>query len=262
MSEPQRPDPWRAARELHAEAAQARARNPRLAERLAREQRRLGGEGDDVGALLDEVDRRAIVDVDAPVTSSRPVVPQVKLALRKANAFLARHLAQQVMVLTQTLAAAVRRLDERVRSLEQALALDPNVVPPAGHAAHFADDLAVLEAEAGGIRRDVTSAQELTSLPQGEAALVVLDSLLDPLGAATTRTALLRALEGVRAGGTVAVAGCDPEHWPQLAGPVVVDLAPGRPWHEATYRHVAEEGGATHVATHRRNGSQLVVLRR
>lgn len=260
--DPSGPDPWRVTLDLRDEVERAAARDHDLAALLRREQRRFGTGGDDVPALLDEVDRRAIVDVEAPVDSSRPVVPQLKMAVRKANAFLSRHLAQQVTVLAQVLATSVRRLDERVRGLEEATEVDPSLLPEVRHARRFEPELSTLERETAGIRRDVRSADELRTLPGDDAALLVLDSFLDPLSPTACRQAVVAGLAGVRPGGLLAIAASTPGGWIDTAGAVLLDLAPGRPWHEATFAHVALQAGATHVATHQRDGSQLVVLRR
>lgn len=78
-----------------------------------------GAMGDDLAAMLARAEEAASIDVDAPVESSRPVVPVVKKAIRKSTAWYQRHMATQVSALGGTLVGAVRALAERVERLEQ-----------------------------------------------------------------------------------------------------------------------------------------------
>lgn len=158
------PDPWRSVVEITESAAADRAAQPELDARLAAAASRFGTTGTGVAALLDDVDRRANIDVDAPLDSSRPVVPHLKGAVRKAGAFVARHLAQQTTVLVGGLSAAVRELDQRVRHLEHdghetVIARVPDV------RARVATVLGSLESRCPGTRRDAGTSAELTTLP-------------------------------------------------------------------------------------------------
>jgi hypothetical protein len=251
------PDPWRAAVEVTDAAAAARAAHPELVDRLAVAARPFESTGTDVAGLLDEVDRRAVIDVDAPLESSRPVVPQLKGAVRKAGAFVARHLAQQTTVLVSGLSAAVRLLDARVHQLERAghlsiLSSVPDVRPS------LAGVLADLERDRPGTRRDVGSPTEVATLPRGAASVVVAYRLLDvgPLGA---RLAVVDHLvSAVAPGGWLAVVSVAPSAWADVADPVVRDLGAPGPLHPQTWSHLLTELGGTNVRVHEGEGAHVV----
>ena len=250
-------DPWRAVVDVTDAAAAERAAHPELADRLAAAALPFESAGTDVAGLLDEVDRRAVIDVDAPLESSRPVVPQLKGAVRKAGAFVARHLAQQTSVLVSGLSAAVRRLDERVQHLERAghlsvLALVPDPRPSVAEAL---DDL---ERRSPGTRRDVGAPAELATLPRGSAALVVGYRLVDvgPLG--ERLGALDQMVAAVAPGGWVAVVSTAPDRWADVADPVVRDLGAPGPLHAPTWAHLLAELGGANVQVHAGDGVHLI----
>lgn len=254
------PDPWRAVVEVTGAADDQRASHPDLAARLASAGSRFGSSRHDVRGLLDDVDRRAVIDVDAPVESARPVVPQLKLSVRKAVAFVARHLAQQTTVVVTGLSAAVRILDQRVQRLESdghrsVIARIPDVRP------RVTTVLDALEGQAGGVRRDVGSDIELATLPVGDAAMVVAHRLLDvgPLGARLAALAQLRA--GLAPGGRLAIVSVDPDAWPDVADAVTRDLGWPGPLHADTWAHLLAEHGGRDVEVHRRDGAQVVTAR-
>lgn len=252
------PDPWRVVVELVAAADSAAATHPDLNARLDELSARFGGRGDTVAELLDQLDQRTTIDVEAPVASSRPVVPSVKRAVRKANAFVSRHLAQQITVVAGGLAAVARQLDDRLRRLEAAQ--DPTaaaaLVPDLS--ARFADHLGAL---AGNPSRTVRTWSELSTLPAGDASLLVVTQLGDVVTAPDRLLLIDTLLGGLAAGGHLAVVGIDPASWPALAGPLAADLAPGRPIHAATWAHLLQEQGATVTAQHESEGAYLVVAR-
>lgn len=256
-----RPDPWRVVADLTNQVGVLRAQDAPLADRLDAERARFGGAIDDIAGLLDEVDRRAIVDVDAPVDSVRPGVPQLKLAVRKANAFLARHLAQQVTVLVQALSIVARDLDTRVRALEAEDDLDELIAMAPDHRA-AAERLLGDHLPVGGTRRDVRTRSELRTLPSADADLVVLSGLLDVLPAALQRQAVAAALAGVRAGGRLALVTTTPAAWASTISPVLRDLAPGRSLHASTLEHVLVGAGAADVEQATLGDAQLVVATR
>ncbi len=76
----------------------------------------------DLEALIEAAERSVFVDINAPVDSVRPGVPQLKRAISKATAFQLRHLAQQTGSMGHALLLLARSLVERVEALE---ALDP-----------------------------------------------------------------------------------------------------------------------------------------
>lgn len=251
------PDPWRAVVEVTGSAAEQRSAHPELAARLDAAGSRFGSSRHDVQGLLDDVDRRAVIDVEAPVDSARPVVPQLKLSVRKAVAFVARHLAQQTTVVVSGLSAAVRILDERVQRLESdAHRSVVERVPDLR--SEVAALLGEIEAAAPGVRRDVGSDVELATLPVADAGMVVAHRLLDvgPLG--TRLDALGRLVAGLVPGGRLAVVSVDPDRWAELVDAVTRDLGGVGPLHADTWAHLLAEHGGSDVAVHR--GGRAVVV--
>ena len=251
------PDPWRAVVEITEAAGTARADHPDLAARLDAAGSRFRSTGTGVAGLLDDVDRRANIDVDAPLDSSRPIVPALKGAVRKAGAFVARHVAQQTTVLVSGLSAAVRELDQRVHRLEHdghtsVIADVPDM------RARVATVLGSLEARRPGTRRDVGSQTELDTLPRSDAAVVVGYRLLDvgPLGA---RLAVLdRLVAAVAPGGWVAIVSVAPGAWEDVAGPVVRDLGGTGPLHPETWVQLLQERGGGDAQVHQGTGANVI----
>ncbi len=251
------PDPWRSVVDIVDAATADRAAHPELAARLDAAGSRFRSSGTGVAGLLDDVDRRANIDVDAPVESSRPVVPQLKGAVRKAGAFVARHLAQQTTVLVGGLSAAVRELDERVQRLEadghrSILAAVPDVRP------RVATVLGSLEARRPGPRRDVGSVGELDTLPRADTAVVVGYRLVDvgPLGARLD--VLDRLVAAVAPGGWVAIVSIAPTAWSDVADPVVQDLGGSGPLHPDTWVHLLQVRGGMEAQVHEATGANVI----
>lgn len=256
------PDPWRSVVEITAAAAAARDAHPDLAARLHTARSRFGGADAGVSGLLDDVDRRANIDVDAPVDSSRPVVPHLKSAVRKAGAFVARHLAQQTTVLVGGLSAALRELDQRVQRLEADAHAGASVLAAVPDGRAEAD--AVLADVAGrgdGPRRDVGSPEELHTLPRADAGLVVGYRIVDvgPLG--QRLEVLDRLIAAVAPGGTLAIVATDTTTWAEHVDPVLRDLAGPGPLHPATWAHLLTERGAAQVEQHLGRASHVIVSR-
>jgi len=254
------PEPWRAVVDVSRAAATERAAHPDLVARLDAAGEPFRAAGTDVAGILDEVDRRAVIDVDAPLESSRPVVPQLKGAVRKAGAFVARHLAQQTSVLVSGLSAAIRQLDERVQRLEQdahhsIIDSVPDVRP--GVASVLAD----LEEQSGGTRRDVGSPTELATLPRGTAALVVGYRVIDVGPLSTRLDALDRMIAAAAPGGRVAVVSAAPDTWDDLVEPAVRDLGSPGPLHPGTWAHLLHARGGTDVQVHEGDGASVVAAR-
>jgi hypothetical protein len=251
------PDPWRAVVEAAEAAATERAAHPELVARLDAAASPFQSAGTDVAGLLDEVDRRAVIDVDAPLDSSRPVVPQLKSAVRKAGAFVARHVAQQTTVLVGGLSAAMRLLDERVQGLEQVshhsiLASVPDMRPRVDAV------LGDLEQRSPGTRRDVGDLAELATVPRDTSSLVVGYRLVDvgPLGARLG--ALDQMVAAVAPGGWVAVVSVAPDTWHNVAHPVVRDLGAPGPLQAQTWAHLLQERGGTDVLVHEAPGVNVI----
>jgi hypothetical protein len=254
------PDPWRSVVEITEAADAERAAHPELAARLAAVASRFGTTATGVAGLLDDVDRRANIDVDAPLDSSRPVVPQLKGAVRKAGAFVARHLASQTSVLVGGLSAALRELDQRVRRLEHdghesVVARVPDVRP------RVATVLGAPETRSPGTRRDAGSSAELATLPRADAAVVVGYRVVDVGPLPARLDALDHLVEAVAPGGWVAVVSIAPTAWAGIVDPVVRDLAGPGPLHPETWSHLLEERGGQDVQVHEATGVHVIAAR-
>jgi hypothetical protein len=254
------PDPWRSVVEITEAATAEREANPELAARLAAAASRFGSSARGVPGLLDDVDRRANISVEAPVDSSRPVVPHLKSAVRKASAFVARHVAQQTTVLVGGLSAAVRELDQRVHRLEDdghesVVARVPDM------RARVATVLGSLETRSDGIRRDVGSRAELDTLPRADASVVVGYRLVD-VGTVGARLVVLDKLAAaVAPGGWVAVVAIAPSAWPEVADPVVRDIGGAGPMHPETWAQLLQERGGGDVQVHAGTGVNVIAAR-
>jgi hypothetical protein len=254
------PDPWHSVVEIVEDAAAERAAHPGLADRLDAAGSRFRAAGTGVSGLLDDVDRRATIDVDAPLDSSRPGVAPLKGMVRKAGAFVARHLAQQTTVLVGGLSAAARELDDRLHRLEEdghtsVIARVPDVRP------RVATVLGSLEGRGRGARRDVGSRAELDTLPRADAGMVVGYRLVD-VGPVSARLGLLQQLiAAVAPGGWVAIVSVAPSAWPELADPVVRDLAGAGPLHHETWAHLLQDQGGGDIQVHEGTGVNVIAGR-
>lgn len=214
--------------------------------------RRRPAAGGDLGAALDRLEDDAFVDVDAPTTSARPVVPHVKRGVKQATAWMHRHVAQQVAVLVTGLIGVSRQLLDRVERLEARLDAG-EVVPAFDPPWDDWDDLL------DGCPQPVVRASTLDDLraaPRDGAATLAVAGAPDVLPVPRQRELARLAAAAVGPGGTVVLLTTDPGAWRAVAGTVVADLAPGRPLHPQTWRHllaaaglavtdVRGEGGAT-----------------
>lgn len=254
------PDPWRSVVEIVEDADAERRAHPGLADRLDAAGSRFRAAGTGVAGLLDDVDRRATIDVDAPLDSSRPGIAPIKGLVRKAGAFVARHVAQQTTVLVGGLSAAARELDERVHRLEHdgsasVVARVPDVRP------RVATVLGSLEGRGAGARRDVGSHAELDTLPRADAGMVVGYRLVD-IGPVSARLAVLQGLvAAVSPGGWVAIVSVAPSAWVELADPVVRDLGGAGPLDPATWAHLLQEHGGGDIQVHEGTGVNVIAAR-
>jgi hypothetical protein len=127
---PEAEDPVAYARRLQAEvqaaAAVRRSREPALA-RLERDIERAwsgvappGAVGEQHELLLDRAERLSYIDVDVDV-GDRLGVSQVKRSIRKLIYWYLRYLADQLSVLHNVIVRLLRRMDERLDVVEEAL---------------------------------------------------------------------------------------------------------------------------------------------
>lgn len=99
------------------------------------------------------------------------------------------------------------------------------------------------------VRRD-DALGHLGSLGAETLGGLVLSGVVDRASMADRRR-LLEVAEPVLApGGVLAVLGIAPESWERTVGPVVADLAPGRPLHAETWAHLVGSAGFAEVEVH------------
>lgn len=266
------PDDLVADLQRQADAAATDPANAALARRLddvfAPFDRRRPASAGDLRAVLDRLEEDAFVDVDAPTTSARPLVPHVKRGLKQATGWLHRHVAQQVASLVTGLVGVSRELLDRVEALEARLGGDgagdgadegdghlPAVEPP------WADWEDLLAGAPAPVLRATTVA-ELRAAPPGGAATVAVAGAPDVLPLAARRDLPALAAAAARPGGTVVVVGTDPGAWRSVAGTVVADLAPGRPLHARTWEHLLAAAGLAVERTHGEAGPTYAVVAR
>ncbi len=221
--------------EIEAEAETLRRQDPELARRERDLERAWvdvappGAAGSQRELLLDRADRLSMIDVDAPI-GSRPGVRHVKGAIRKGTYWYLRYVTDQVNALTNVLVRLLRRLDERVRDIEESLGLaetDALVDPPAQPSPAVSEVAASLGSADG-------SALVLSC---GEGALVAALQTRGLAAVGIDRDPL-RILEGVKAGLDLR-AGDPARHLDEMApgslGTIVLagfvdDLAPASAW--------------------------------
>ena len=98
--------------------------------------------------------------------------------------------------------------------------------------------------------RRVDTWSELITLPPGDTDVIVITSLGEVVDAVRREELLDRAVTSLRRGGWLGVISHAPGSWARVAGPVVADLAPGRPLHPETWCHLFELRGATVTESH------------
>ena len=250
------PDLWTVATTVETEAETARAAHPDLVRQLAEQGTAFGRPGRTTADLLDELGRRSVIDVDAPVTSSRPVVPQAKRVVRKANAFLLRHLAQQTTVLAAGLTEVARQLDDRVQLLETGRDGEEAAARLADHRPAHETALATLP----GPVRHVTTWAEARSLPAGTSTSIVLARLGDVLAAPERGELLDHLARALAPGGRLAIVTTAPAAWDGV-DPIARDLAPGRPVHADTWTLLLQQLGGR-IETAVESGPSLLVIAR
>ena len=98
------------------------------------------------------------------------------------------------------------------------------------------------------VRRDDVLGH-LGSVADDRLAGLVLSGCVDRM-TISERRRLLRAAElKLAPGGTVALLAVSPRSWQGQVGPVVSDLAPGRPWHAETWAYLLSQLGFTDIAS-------------
>jgi hypothetical protein len=107
------------------------------------------------------------------------------------------------------------------------------------------------EASAAGldVRREGLS-DHLRSLPTGALGGAVLEGSVQWLGPTGCEEILSLLSSRIVAAGVLVVASATPEAWGQVAGPLVADLAPGRPLHAETWSYLLERNGFGRVEVH------------
>lgn len=249
------PDPWAVSWELTNEVDDRLMRDPDAAEAERRLRAVLAPfeTGRRVDDVLVEVEDGALLDVEAPLESSRPGVAQLKHAVRKANSFIFRHVAHQVQHLLVTLSSAVRNLDRRVMQLEGVPQLrGPQVLSTVSRELDgaVAEVVERLSADVEGPVRILWTAVEAAALPPASSSLVVVSGESDTADVNDKIRLLASALLAVRRGdGRVAVVASDASSWAQRVGSVLADLSPGHPLHPDTWLFLLRGFGCTEATT-------------
>lgn len=107
------------------------------------------------------------------------------------------------------------------------------------------------------VRRDDTIGH-LASLAPETLAGLVLSGVVDRAGPAERRRLLELAETVLVPGGALALVGIAPDAFERTVGPVVADLAPGRPLHAETWAHLMRSVGLVEVETAGGGDSYLV----
>jgi hypothetical protein len=190
---------------------------------------------DRVEALIEEVEsaRPPVLPGRAPLTTGRTGLP--------AESPLERHAPFATLALARLAKAGGRVLHADSRSGEMLLRLaeqgtDAYGVEPSG---------ALVDAPAGPgldlVQGDVLT--HLRSVPSHGLAGVLLSGCVDRLRTGDARRLAFLLGTRVAPGGTVVLVGTTPAAWEDEASPVERDLAPGRPLHADTWRHLLAEYG-------------------
>ncbi|HUY63498.1 MAG TPA: methionine biosynthesis protein MetW [Acidimicrobiales bacterium] len=108
------------------------------------------------------------------------------------------------------------------------------------------------------VRRDEV-AGHLGALGTDRLGGLVLSAVVDRASMAERRRLLRLAELTLVPGGLLAVVGIEPDAWLATVGPVVADLAPGRPLHAETWVHLVGRLGFTDVEVHHGPGSFAVL---
>lgn len=214
-----------------------------------------------VAAILDEINRRATIDVNAPTESAHAAVARLKVGVRKATAFVSRHLARQVEVLVLALAAGLRRLDSRVSQLEAACgpAGSSSITLPADVLERLVRPLRETSPTPARIVEDQVAA---ATLPAASTGLVVLAGVTDPLTPGAKVALVQGALRSLAEISTLGIAGYLPGTWEEAVGLVAAELSPGRPFSPETWAAVLRELGFGDVSTRVEGGCHITWGRR
>jgi SAM-dependent methyltransferase len=99
------------------------------------------------------------------------------------------------------------------------------------------------------VRRDEVLGH-LASVGDDKLAALVLSGCVDRMTVSERRRLLRSAELKLAPGGTVAVLGISPGSWEGRVGPVMADLAPGRPWHASTWAYLLSQLGFAAVVSY------------
>ena len=110
--------------------------------------------------------------------------------------------------------------------------------------------------------RDDESLDHLRAVADDALAALVLVGCTDRLAQASQVALVTEAARVLAPGGTVVVIGTKPEAWGRDTDPVEADLAPGRPFHAATWVHLLEARGFTGARVEERGNRHAIVASR
>ncbi len=89
----------------------------------------------------------------------------------------------------------------------------------------------------------------LSSVADDRLAGLVLSGCVDRMSLSERRRLLTLAEIKLAPGGTIALLVTSPGTWDEMVGPVVADLAPGRPWHAETWAYLLSQLGFIDVGS-------------
>jgi SAM-dependent methyltransferase len=256
--------------------------------------------GNDLDSVIAAAERHAFIDPDLPTASNNQVAGIVKRVEKKLISWVVHYLSQQVSAFGGVVAQALKLVARRLERLEEVSAgADPELLPVSngprlddvvtGHLAGVQGRVLVAECGDGSLlralagldaygiepRADLAESAALTGLDvrqepvldhlrvveAGALSGVVLTGIVDrsPTGA---QVALVEhAARVVGPGGRLAIAGTSPEAWGR-DNPVEADLAPGRPFHPATWVHLLGQLGFAGADVVERDGAYVVTAAR
>ena len=110
--------------------------------------------------------------------------------------------------------------------------------------------------------RDDESLAHLGAVADDALAALVLLGCVDRLAQASQVALASEAARVLAPGGTVVVVGTKPEAWGRDTDPIEADLAPGRPFHAATWVHLLEARGFTGARVEERGSRHAIVASR
>lgn len=142
----------------------------------------VGTTGGDFDQVLARAEQAAFIDVLVPVSSARPGVGFVKRVLRKLFSWYVRYIAQQVGIVANELARALRILGDRVLDVESATQQVDESLLMRERSAHAAPDLDAWADAIVGVFRGVSGRVVHAECSTGQVLARLRDAGIDAYG--------------------------------------------------------------------------------